>query len=318
MSKNKQLDSYYSKVTCRLYILGTAAEGECIVLALYGDDRIIYSCVTDSFVFNNQPAASYVLRDANVSRISDLFWTHPHDDHSAGLIDLINCYNPQNVFIPAELLNLPDNMTSVSRNVLDELNQYHSLDKRYSYQPNVRPISANYIVQSEKIKCGMQTIPFEIFAIAPCSGRVRRNSITHNYSNLNEYSLAIEIMIGDFAVLLTGDIQNRTLAYLSEELCKKPYIPNILKIPHHGSKDSTGIISLFDTDAGVFQSDIAVTTAKRTSKLPQKDAMNFYSAYSNYLYEIDDDSNGLAIWGVEVDILQAEMTQIFDSNFCYG
>lgn len=71
-------------------------------------------------------------------------------------------------------------------------------------------------------------------------------------------------MIVDFSLLLTDDIQNQMLQYLSYELLKEVSIPNILKIPHHRFKYSIGITSIFEEKPSF---DIAIIQAKSFSKL---------------------------------------------------
>lgn len=49
-------------------------------------------------------------------------------------------------------------------------------------------------------------------------------------------------------------------------------IPNILKIPHHGSKYSLGVTSLFEEELSF---DIAIITAKSSSELPKQEVFIF-------------------------------------------
>ena len=72
MKKDELFFNYYNKVSCKIYVLGSSSEGESILFVLYGDDRVIYSCVTDSFLYQNQPAVKIILDDANINQIADL------------------------------------------------------------------------------------------------------------------------------------------------------------------------------------------------------------------------------------------------------
>lgn len=313
MKKDELFFNYYNKVSCKIYVLGSSSEGESIFFALYGDDRVIYSCVTDSFLYQNQPAVNFILDDANINQIADLFWTHPHDDHSDGLIEIVEKFKPKRVFLPAELQILPENTAKISQDVLNKLNSYSSYDIRYkTYQPRVQGIGLNYPIKDETIKVGTTLIPFSICAISPSLGKIRKKAINQDYNALNDYSIAVSIVVGDFSLLLTGDIQDQMLQYLSDELQKEVPIPNILKIPHHGSKYSLGITSIFEDEP---RFDIAITTAKSSSKLPKQEALDYYRTYSKHLYKINSGTSDLAIWGVEVDILHATITQIVNNNY---
>lgn len=310
--KNKLFPNFYNNLTCRLYVLGNSFEGESIIFLLCADNQVIYSCITDSFIYQTQKAVDILLNTLNIENVTDIFWTHPHDDHSEGLIDLVKNYKPKHVFIPSELQKLPKSVAEISRNILSELNQYHSYDKRFKYQPVVQGIGTNNLLLDENLKVNEKKIPFSIFTISPCAGKTRRKAINEDFNALNDYSIAISIVVGDFSILLTGDIQDRMIQYVTEELSRDIPVPNILKIPHHGSRYSTDITSFFENDS---KFDIAITTAKQTSKLPTQEALDYYCNFCERIYKIDDNSTELAIWGIEVDIIKSTIHQIIKENF---
>ena len=199
MKKDELFFNYYNKVSCKIYVLGSSSEGESILFVLYGDDKVIYSCVTDSFLYQNQPAVKVILDDANINQIADLFWTHPHDDHSDGLIEIVKTFKSKRVFLPTELQSLPKNTAKISRDVLDKLNSYRGYDKRYkTHQPKIQGIGANSLIKDETIKVGTMQIPFSICAISPSLGKIRKKAINQDYNALNDYSIAVSILVGDF------------------------------------------------------------------------------------------------------------------------
>lgn len=313
MRNNSLFKQYYKSLICKLFVLGNSSQGESIILVLYGDNQVIYSCVVDSFSSQNEIIPITVLNDLQLERITDLFWTHPHDDHTDGLLDLINTFSPQSIYIPAELHTLPDDIHSLSATVLKEINGYsNGYDRRSRNRPRISPIGCNYQLYSYKLQVNGFTVPFSIRTIAPCTGIDRRNAIDNRYSSLNDYSIVLNIIIGDFSILLTGDIQNRIIQFVNEELSFDVPTPNILKIPHHGSKDSLEITQLFENEHLI---DIAITTAKRSSNLPKTEALQHYSSYSSRVLKIDSDITGNAIWGIDVDIMNATVTPLKCKNF---
>lgn len=312
MRNNPLFKQYYQELICKLFILGHASQGESIVFILYGDNQIIYSCVVDSFVQNNQVVPKVLLSNLGIDKITDLFWTHPHDDHSNGLLELIQHFTPQSIFIPTELQKLPENNNSVSAKILESINEYKGYDRRFQYQPRVRGLAANMYLYNERLSVGEYSVPFELFAVAPCSGKVRKNAVDENYSTLNDYSIVLELIVGDFSILLTGDVQNRMISFMAEELSMTIPTPNILKIPHHGSKDSTDIVNLFSGD---WLTDIAVTTAKRSSDLPRDEALQCYDSYCEKILKVLPTATDNAIWGIEVNILTGTITQLIKENF---
>lgn len=312
MKNNDLFQRYYHELLCQIYVVGHSTQGECIIVTLHGDQSIIYSCVVDSFVFDDKIVPKELLHEMGIEHITDLFWTHPHDDHSNGILELIADFGPKNVYIPSELQTLPQNCTSISTQVLTTLNTYRTYDRRSPHQPKIQSIATNTTLYDDAFRVGPYKIPFNMFTIAPCSGKVRQNSINEHFSSLNDYSIVVSLNIGDFSLLLTGDVQNRMIAYAADDLFRTVPTPNILKIPHHGSKESLDIVDLFDDDSPV---DIAITTAKRTSGLPRDEALQFYNSHCRNLLRINPDSKELAIWGAEIDVVRASITQIVNKNF---
>ena len=133
MRNNLLFKQYYRELICKIFILGNPSQGESIIFILYGDQQIIYSCVVDSFVQNDRIAPKDLLYGLGIDKISDLFWTHPHDDHSNGLVELIETFTPQSIYIPIELQRLPENNRSLSAGVLDHINKYKGYDRRCKY-----------------------------------------------------------------------------------------------------------------------------------------------------------------------------------------
>ena len=312
MKKSDIDKNYYSNLICRVYVLGASLEGESILFIIYGDGKVIYSCITDSFIFNGVNVPMFIAEECNLDHVTDIFWTHPHDDHSEGLVELIEKYKPEYVYIPADLQALPETVSEISRKVLEKINQYQSCDGRFSYQPCIVDIGINYNILEKRLNVAGKKIPFEIYAVAPMIGKVRRNIISDNFNRLNDFSIALYIVIGDFSILLTGDIQDQMIKYVFNDLQRDIITPNVLKIPHHGSKGSLNIMSLFKDDYFV---DVAVSTAKYTSGLPRKEALEFYSKYCNKLYKIEGCDNIVAVWGIEVDILEATITELELQNY---
>lgn len=312
MKKSEISKTFYQKLICKLYILGSPSEGESILFVVYGDEQIIYSCITDSFTMNmiNVPIA--ITKQHGIEHVTDVFWTHPHDDHSDGLIEIIDNCKPEYVYIPADLHTLPDDTPELSKTVLEKINQYHSCDRRYSYQPCIVGVGTNHTILEKVLNVAGKKVPFSIYTVAPAIGKVRRDVITDKFDKLNDFSLAVTINIGDFSILLTGDIQDQMIRYVYDDLQREIFTPNLLKLPHHGSNGSLKIISLFDNNIKV---DAAITTSKKTSNLPRKEALDFYSSYCDRIYKIGGQTEAVGIWGAEIDILNATVTALETQNY---
>lgn len=304
MKKSDIAKPFYKELKCKLYIIGGSTEGESVLFVVYGDDKVIYSCITDSFMQEKNNVPRLVAECCGLQGITDVFWTHPHDDHSDGIIELVETYKPESIYVPAELVELPEGSPKISKEVLETINQFPSCDYRFKYQPCVTPIATNSVVLYKMLNVSDHVVPFIINTVAPAGSKVRRDVVTDRYNQLNDFSIAVLISIGDFAILLTGDLQDQMIKYIKETMQIDIPTPNILKIPHHGSMGSTRVVSLFNNEEKV---NLAVTTAKRSSHLPRTEALDTYLEYCEKLYKIGDEEKKIGIWEAEIDILEAQV-----------
>lgn len=182
-------------MTCKVFVLGHPTQGESIIFVLYGDEQVLYSCVIDSFMIGDRIIPGEYLNKLKLKKITELFWTHPHDDHSAGILQLVDTFSPDSVYLPVELLSLPEENESIAKEVLQQLNSYKCYDGRIKrYQPKIKEVAANMILHHESIWAENYLIPFEMLAIAPCSGKVRKNVLGENYATLNDYSIVLDCL----------------------------------------------------------------------------------------------------------------------------
>ena len=315
MKKTERSQTYYNKLICKIFILGNASQGESIIFLMYGDDKLIYSCITDSFVIEDKLAVEDIFKSLNIEKIEDLFWTHPHNDHSDGIVKIIDKYKPSHIFIPAELQSLPQSVPGLSRNTLEAINKCKTLDRRCSNLPQICTVCTNKLILNENLTVGSYDIPFYIFGVAPFDSIVRKKALKCSYRTLNDFSIALSITVGDFNILLTGDVQDEVLEYVDAEDIFGIHRPNVLKIPHHGSLHSFKIRNLFQEELDDSNIDISITTSKSPSKLPNEQALNYYNSFSENLYSINSNSSGIATWGVDVDILGRTITNICSNNY---
>lgn len=312
MRRNELSDRYYNNLTCKIFVMGHATQGESIAVILYDGVDVVYSCIVDAFVANDRIVPKELLHGLGITQITELFWTHPHEDHSDGIAELIDEFTPLYIYIANELHTIPSKEDTTIGMVLSKINSFRGYDKRCKNQPKVLGISTNSYVRAETLRVGTKFVDFEIFTVAPPDGIVRKKSIDGNYRSPNDYSVVLSMNIGDFSVLLTGDIQDRIIEAANEDLFRNIPVPNLLKIPHHGSIDSVKILDLFETDESI---DIGITTAKKSSFLPRQEALDIYCSRCAMAYRIDPTTSCWAIWGIEVDVIAGTATEIRKEAF---
>ena len=83
------------KMKIAVYHIGYSSEGESSIFILYGEDKdIYYSMAIDCYEESQCNITDSILEEWGIAekKLDMLIWTHPHDDHSAGLVQLVKKY----------------------------------------------------------------------------------------------------------------------------------------------------------------------------------------------------------------------------------
>lgn len=274
-----------------VYHIGYSKQGESIIILLYTLNEIIYSIVIDSYEENSNITDRILSKRLGQHKINLLIWTHPHEDHSKGLIDILREYSSEKTII-------------VTADVFDPSMEFD----RYS-QENVKFIYNQYIYRKKmsskrriksQVTCGdkLDCVKFiggsvleymEIQCIAPISyiSQYYRMQKQPDYNNIG-IGCIVKIKIKnsvsdrrDINLLFGGDMNNLTLGALKEdEEINIPENFNYIKIPHHGSWNS---ILLLDMLKENYERKIqyASTSIKedKSTHLPNMRTLIFYKRY---------------------------------------
>lgn len=149
--------------------------------------------------------------------INLLILTHPHADHVTGLIDVINNYKIDEIW-------LTDATTTTSEYI-------EFLGKIKEKNIKTIAVKAGY----EKNIAGYNNQDLEIKVLWPQESYMQKA-----VDNLNNTSIVNYVKYGEFTALLTGDIEKETLSSLATY---NLLLATVLKIPHHGS--SNGVFEPF-------------------------------------------------------------------------
>jgi competence protein ComEC len=160
------------------------------------------------------------LQSKRVKVLDQVFITHPHKDHYAGLVAIAK----KGIKIKEVFFNLPD------RSVCDveipwgcdyaEILSYHQTLK--SNGVKVREASAGMV-----FKIGSDASLEVLYAYDGVNTPVGRTDI-------NDMSLIMKLRNGTQTALFTGDLNNKMGEYLAKE--GKNLKADILKLPHHGTE----------------------------------------------------------------------------------
>lgn len=154
---------------------------------------------------------------------------------------------------------------------------------------------------------------FKIVSIAPNSTILRKNNFNTTFKK-NDYSIGLIMTLGKFTMLLSGDIENRTI-----ENMEYYYIPEVIdyiKTPHHTSDTSDKLLNYINDNS----CEIACTTVYRKGKinLPNKSIVELYRSKAKNFYCAGDNSKDLiSEYGaiiMKCDILKKEISINLEGN----
>lgn len=266
-----------------IYTIGYNYEGESILLILRVDGIIKYSCLIDACIQNDDDILYELLSENGISKINCICWTHPHADHTRGMLKLIDQYtdNTTKLCYPPYItgLNLGDKNNEISE-IIKLIISEAGRDKRKSTnRPNMEPVSTRCELHYDVFMVDKKPCIFKITALTPALDMCERRFILDNGCEINDFSVSLLVECGGVNIILAGDIEDDAINKV-----KRHHIPakvDYLKIPHHGSEGSLDILNWIDQSIAM-----AVTTEFSKKKLPRETAINRYKLKTNELYVI--------------------------------
>lgn len=152
------------------------------------------------------------LKYQGVSRLDIAIVTHPDEDHVSGLKQLL-----QEDDVSVGVLLLPE----IEEELQDEAyRELITLAREHGTKVSV-------LSQGDRLKQGQLVMT----CLYPYEG-IRTE-------DRNSYSTVLEVCYGEFAMLLTGDIDEVGESYLVREVLQTEKEYDVLKVAHHGSRYST-------------------------------------------------------------------------------
>ena len=145
--------------------------------------------------------ANYIV-SLGYSRIDYVVATHPHEDHIGGMAQVLNSFDVGEIWMPRATSN-----TATFENLLDTI------------ASKGIPVHA---AEAGKTICSTDDVSATVLSPREAS-----------YSNLNDWSVILEVKVGEKSFLFTGDASTGII----EKACA--HHVDVLKVGHHGSKTST-------------------------------------------------------------------------------
>lgn len=300
-----------------LYLVGLKGLEESIIFFVKSNNCCLYSGMVDCYFTKQKSIIKELLEENNIKELNFLCWTHPHDDHSMGISDILDNFCSKNTSIWIPDVNSINNNEYSNKSFDFYKKLFEKFDvKKQDYLWNINKVSDDKNLISIQFNNLNIIHSFTIESFSPPSKIILYDQATNKVRNINNYSIGLIINIGVYYILLGSDVQNEVLQILPDfDLEGIEYI----KIPHHGSDTSNLIINKFDQN---IHPTIAATTVFRAKNLPNKNVLEQYKEWgvqslfcTGHLNTSDTEDYGFI--KTTFDVLKSS-GNIIIKNECYG
>lgn len=258
-------------------------------------------------------AVNRVLSALGNPHIDIFIWTHPHDDHSKGIVELLERNDPQH----AAQIFLPDGIMACHSQTLSE-EVVCALDYLKCNYNSGRVYNIYYIGvcanESRTFKWDLRQRNTELILkcrlsfMAPFSTLEARRFYDSNNAqfNLNDLSIVYSLNLNDTNYIFGGDLRNQNVQFINED-----YLMNVkfIKIPHHGSNEPKSFLKLLQKNHT--KATVATTTVFKKKSLPQTETVTEYKKVASQILSTGFD-NGYKIGCIRycTSIVNTDISQV--------
>ena len=307
------------KVYIAVYHLGYSKQGESNIFILYTEEKVLYSLTIDCYQEEQCNMTDQILSELGLENKLNVFiWTHPHDDHSIGIKDIIKKYcNKDSLIFLANVFGCYDKLSVVCQQNIDYL-------KSINYRKQVKDKWKihSYVhypeVMDEIIFNGENEVKkISVHSISPFT-QIGGMLGTEEKIDCNKLGIACILMLElkdcNMNFLFGGDMEKYTIQALIEENDDSlPRVFNYIKIPHHGSKNAENMIEYLKWDNSI-KSEFASTSVFTQKNLPRKEVLKKYREVVDEIActsNIEDDIYGQGMICLKYDVMKREVIKEF-------
>lgn len=267
----------FSDVCLEIHTVGYPEMGESIVVLLKESDKVLLNIITDSY--HTEVNTVETILENNGRPCVDIFvWTHPDEDHSVGICDLLDNFDSKGqakIYMPSNLSK--DLITSqAAQEAFDYLMQKYNRGQRYrlttiGVDDEMTLPSWKFILRERQTN---RVISGSLTFLQPESSLTQRRGYqgAKNAGDINDFSIVYVLELNGIRYFFGGDMTHQSIQFLSGH---STYLDNIryIKIPHHGSKKPIKLADLLS--AYEDKKAIATTTVFKDTH-PYEDILDKY------------------------------------------
>ena len=294
--KQKFKVTTFENLHLRIFTIGYHQEGESILGIFCDGDKPLFSFVVDSYAYTDMDYnhVEQLLQQENIQHIDAFIWTHPDEDHSKGICELLEHYDKEHsaqIFIPA-ILNPTMSIGEEAQNALQYINKHYNSNRIYDKLKAVglmgfeRPECLIQLEFSERRSNTIITCNFNFFL--PYNTFLQRRLGQRDFK-WNDLSIFFSLYCNGYNYIFSGDLTKQCLQFITFE-----YLQNVrfIKIPHHGSSEIQQFAYM--VQPGCYENTISTVTEKYNSGLPRQAVLNEYGRFCNTIFRTAAESQETA------------------------
>lgn len=260
----------------KIYVIGYSFKGESILVLFIDkeDDSVLYSMVIDSFVYKDCNKTIELLNAYQIQTINMLCWSHPDEDHTLGIDDIIAqfCDDDTKIIMPYGVNGKKFDRIDYNRDDIDIVKKIIKLNEKRKKTQLTSCVTPSYSQPMHEMTFTdyPEQIDVLIHALSPHSSFINERIGNDKKIKKNELSIALHLKIGGYSFVFCSDIENSTIENIMTSCFDNPVF---VKIPHHTSMTSDSLLDIMKTDQ---QNTWGCTTVYKQHGLPNERLLEQY------------------------------------------
>lgn len=258
-----------------IYVVGYPGIGEAILTMICDGTTVLFTTLTDCYITSYCNHISSILDARGISSIDAFIWTHPDEDHSVGICEILEKYDAQHkaeIYLPEEfILEVPFKICGEASKAIQYIKEKYNTGRKY----NISTVGVSKEESRDLIRLrftenkGERFIRCQWQFLAPFSGLVWRQASKDDFT-LNDLSIVYSMFFNGVNFLFCGDLEDRTVKFMNGQYFQNVYF---VKIPHHGSYGSKSLVRKLQENQ--VTDSLAVTTSFKSAH-PYPETIELY------------------------------------------